>query len=114
MPNPKTLFREQEPRDRFVERITIWQAVSIPEDLSPRGIEWLVRHLFGECGRTKRLGQGARAGSLEGRLGKSTRTVGTVLRGRLGLDPAVRSFGVLEKADAAMTPNLASPKAVQG
>jgi hypothetical protein len=37
LPNPKTLFREQEQRDLLLERITIWQAVSIPEDLSTTG-----------------------------------------------------------------------------
>jgi hypothetical protein len=50
LPNPKTLFREQEQRDRVLERITIWQAVSIPEDLSTAGAEWPFQFLFAECG----------------------------------------------------------------
>jgi hypothetical protein len=50
LPNLKTLFREQEQRDRLVERITIWQAVSIPEDLATAGAERPFQFLFAECG----------------------------------------------------------------
>jgi hypothetical protein len=48
LPNLKTLFREQEQRDRLLQRITIWQAVSIPEDLSTAGAEWPFQFLFAE------------------------------------------------------------------
>jgi hypothetical protein len=50
LPNLKTLFREQEQRDRLLERITIWQAVSIAKDLSTAGAEWPFQFLFAECG----------------------------------------------------------------
>jgi hypothetical protein len=40
LPNPIAPFREQEQRDRLLERITIWQAVSIAKDLSTAGAEW--------------------------------------------------------------------------
>jgi hypothetical protein len=50
LPNPKTLFREHEQRDRLLERITIWQAVSIPEDFSTAGAEWPIQFLSAEFG----------------------------------------------------------------